>query len=35
MRVLPFVRARRPWFPLDDVAEPPFDASEHSFPPAP
>jgi microcystin degradation protein MlrC len=34
MRSLPFRRAARPWFPLDDIAEPPFAAIGHSFPPA-
>jgi microcystin degradation protein MlrC len=34
MRHLPFVRARRPWFPLDEIEEPPFDATAHVFPPA-
>jgi microcystin degradation protein MlrC len=29
MRALPFVRARRPWFPLDDVSDPRFDIVEH------
>ncbi len=31
MRALPFRRARRPWFPLDDIAEPPIDIAEHLF----
>lgn len=34
MRVLPFRRARRPWFPLDDIDMPPFEAATHAFPPA-
>jgi microcystin degradation protein MlrC len=33
MRALPFVRARRPWFPLDDIAEPPFEAIAHTLAP--
>lgn len=33
MRALPFVRARRPWFPLDDIAEPPFEATAHTLAP--
>jgi microcystin degradation protein MlrC len=32
MRHLPFVRTRRPWFPLDEIDEPPFDATAHVFP---
>jgi len=34
MRSLPFKRAARPWFPLDEIAEPPYAATEHVFPPA-
>ena len=32
MRSLPFRRARRPWFPLDDIGEAPFDVAENAFP---
>jgi microcystin degradation protein MlrC len=31
MRALPFTRARRPWFPLDEIAEPALDIAEHAF----
>jgi outer membrane protein OmpA-like peptidoglycan-associated protein len=31
MRALPFTRARRPWFPLDDVRDPPVDVAERAF----
>lgn len=33
MRSLPFTRARRPWYPLDDIAEPARDVAVHAFPP--
>jgi microcystin degradation protein MlrC len=32
MRALPFERARRPWFPMDDLPDPPLDIAEHAFP---
>jgi microcystin degradation protein MlrC len=32
MRALPFRRARRPWFPLDDIGEALFDIAESAFP---
>ena len=35
MRTLAFVRARRPWFPLDDMRELPVDFAEHAFQRAP
>jgi microcystin degradation protein MlrC len=35
MRSLPFKRAQRPWFPRDDIREPPYAATEHAFPPTP
>jgi microcystin degradation protein MlrC len=31
MRDLPFERARRPWFPMDDIQEPTFDRAEHAM----
>ena len=31
VRALPFERARRPWFPLDDIEEPRFEVVEHEF----
>jgi microcystin degradation protein MlrC len=31
MRALPFQRARRPWFPLDDIPRPASDIAEHAF----
>jgi microcystin degradation protein MlrC len=34
MRALPFTRAERPWYPLDDIATPPFSFTAHSYPPA-
>jgi microcystin degradation protein MlrC len=33
MRSLPFVRTKRPWFPLDEFATPSFAFAEHAFPP--
>jgi len=32
MRTLPFARARRPWFPLDDIGDAPLDVAERVFP---
>jgi microcystin degradation protein MlrC len=32
MRALPFRRARRPWFPLDDIGEASFDVASAAFP---
>jgi microcystin degradation protein MlrC len=34
MRSLPFMRARRPWFPLDDISKPEFEIVQHESPPA-
>jgi microcystin degradation protein MlrC len=31
MRSLPFTRARRPWYPLDDIAEPTREIVEHAW----
>jgi microcystin degradation protein MlrC len=32
MRSLPFTRARRPWYPLDDIGEPVREVATHNWP---